>query len=650
MDLESARVLLGLGQQISLGEVERAFTSRREITAQRASTAPTEALRAKYQQALDELEHARQAVLAHLRPSAPNLSRTQMDDLPGAQPVYTQSGLSATASVANRIENGQVLASRYEIREQIGIGGMGAVYRAFDRNRNEEIAIKVLLPHLLSHQVARERFLVEAKVASSLSHPNIVNVFDVQRDGRNDFLTMELLHGQTLRQLMLARRAARRPFSVDEAVEVATAIGSALTQAHKQTVHRDVKPENVWVEDDGNYKLMDFGIARLMSTSQLSQTSTALGTAYYMAPEQLRAAKTVDGRADQYALAVMMYELISGEIPAGRIKPLHLVRKDVPRGLSQAIDRALEPQPEARFATMGDFVKAMSARGRVFSGGVGRTLAIAAALLLLAGGTAMFWPQIKALMPDRAGAQLLRGQSIQAQGVIETLLKRLDASERDLDSQVRDAKSAVDRYDSMARMARSEEEKRDLAARLRDAQAQLALAGEVRDASATWVFRSDSLARVRGQLSLGGVALRDGDFQGAADNLLAAQKTVEQLLEVPEQARAAITARGAYEKVLSNLSALGKQEKKEVSAYLTAASSTSKLADDAFKEGRFRDASEAYVRAASETGKSLDTMVDELVAAYRAFAEKAMGSGRLEEASAAVSRAKALLQMKQTKP
>jgi serine/threonine protein kinase len=163
-----------------------------------------------------------------------NLSATQFGDLPGAAPVYTQTdfGHAASALVPNLLKVGSVLANRYEIRERIGAGGMGAVYRAFDRTRSEELAIKVLLPHLLSNPQARERFLTEAKLASKLSHPNIVNVFDVQRDGEHDFLTMELLKGTTLRDLMNARRQARRPFEIDEAIQIGATIGDALNHAH----------------------------------------------------------------------------------------------------------------------------------------------------------------------------------------------------------------------------------------------------------------------------------------------------------------------------------------------------------------------------------------------------------------------------------
>jgi len=644
MDLEQARALLGLGDSLSQDEVGRAFTARIKATEERMAAAPTDNLRAKYKQAVADLEQAFQTVQAHLRPAAPHLSRTQLGDLPSAQPVYTQSGIpgAGAAAARNLLQPGKLVANRYEIRQRIGEGGMGEVYRAHDRNRNEEIAIKVLLPHLLAHPTARERFLAEAKVASSLSHPNIVNVFDVQREGDNDFITMELLQGQTLRDLMKARKAARQPFSASEVQEIGKAIGTALGYAHKYTVHRDVKPENVWVEEDGSYKLMDFGIARLMSTSQLTATTTAMGTAYYMAPEQLRSAKTVDGRADQYALAVMLYELVSGEVPAGRIKPLHQINRKFPRGASQAIDRALDPQPEDRYADMGAFVKALHARGGAGGDGALKALAGVMAVAALAFGGVMFWPQIKALMPDREAAQLLRGQAIQSQGIIETLLKRVENAERDLDAETRDAKSAVDRAESAVQMQRDERQKAELQAKLHEAQKAYALALEVRDTAAKWVFQSDTLAKVRGQLAVGAAALRDGQVEQAASDLQAAQKTIEDLLQQPNAIRDTVLARGAHDEMLARIETLARDEKKNASTYLGASDSILTEAQQAASEGRFRDAARLYGRAAGETGKALNSMIDELVAAYGVFAQKAMNAKRLQEASTALARAKSL--------
>lgn len=648
MDADTARGLLGLASDLSVDAIHSAHAERRKAIEERLSTTPTEALRKKYEQSLAELDSAHAALLAAAQPRTPNLSHTQFQDLPSAKPAYTEHGLSgsAGASSLNRLRPGLLLAQRYELRQQIGVGGMGAVYSAFDRNRNEEIAVKVLLPHLLSHPLARERFLAEAKIASSLSHPHIVNVFDVQKDGEYDFLTMELLHGQNLRQLMNARKAARQPFSPGEAFEIAKAIGSALDYAHRFTVHRDVKPENIWVDEEGVHKLMDFGIARLMSNSQLTATSTAMGTAYYMAPEQLKAAKSVDGRADQYSLGVMLYELLSGDVPAGRVKSLRHVRKDIPAGLSAAVDRALEPDPTARFPSMAEFVKALQVRALPFNN---RQLAYGGGILGSVALAALLWSVGPSLIPDRKSGQELRSQAIQSQSVIETLIKRIEVAERDLDTTVRDAKSAVDRFDSMLRMARSDAERRDLDQRLDAAKAEFELVSEINSLSTTWAFRSDDLAKARGQLALGSTALRDGDFEQAATELSAAQAKLEHLLDVPEAARAAIAARADAARALKSFEDFAKREDRDLTL-LAAAQAQQAAAQTAMTEGRFRDAVAAYGSTRTESGKAKNALIDSLVKQYGDVARRAMEAQRLDVARVAVQRAKDLSAMKTDAP
>ena len=155
---------------------------------------------------------------------------------------------------------------------------MGVVYTAFDRNRDKDIAIKVLLPQMLSSPKARERFLREARLASEMSHPNIATVFDVQQDGVYCFLTMELLRGQSLRTYLKNLRGLRREMEVDEALRIADQICQALAYAHERTVHRDIKPENIWLTEDGKTKLMDFGIAMLTSSTQGMETMLVAGT------------------------------------------------------------------------------------------------------------------------------------------------------------------------------------------------------------------------------------------------------------------------------------------------------------------------------------------------------------------------------------
>lgn len=279
------------------------------------------------------------------------------------------------------LRSGTVLSGRYEIRDRIGIGGMGAVFKAFDQDRREEVAVKVPLPGLLHRTAAQQRFHSEARLSSALSHPSIVNVFDVQREGKTYFLTMELLQGKNLREAMLVRGRKKQLYSVAEVASIVGRVCEALHYAHQTTVHRDVKPENVFLCEDGAVKLMDFGIARAVAASDLTKTGSSMGTAYYMAPEQLRDSKDVDHRADQYSVGVMLYELLAGFVPAGRHEPLNRLRKDVSKRLSDVVDKALSPRPEARFDSTEGLRQALhlSASGKGGVPGGWRPWAIGAA-------------------------------------------------------------------------------------------------------------------------------------------------------------------------------------------------------------------------------------------------------------------------------
>lgn len=208
---------------------------------------------------------------------------------------------------------GTRVADRYEIEAQIGIGGMGIVYRAHDTRLMRRVALKVIAPHLVQQEAARSQFLREAQALAGLMHPNIVTVFDLSEDDSTQtvFIVMELLHGRSLRHCMVEAKCPL--FS-----HVALPLCRALEAAHARSVlHRDIKPENVFVCDDGTIKLMDFGLARLLSANTHSQASLLAGTLAYMAPEQLKGAKA-DFRADLYSLGILFYEYLSGSTPFDR--------------------------------------------------------------------------------------------------------------------------------------------------------------------------------------------------------------------------------------------------------------------------------------------------------------------------------------------
>lgn len=253
---------------------------------------------------------------------------------------------------------GTRVADRYDIEEQIGIGGMGIVYRALDTRLMRRVALKVIAPHLMQQETARTQFLREAQALAGLMHPNIVTVFDLCDDERTQtvFIVMELLRGHSLRHAMTG--PARPLFS-----QLALSLCRALEAAHGQGfLHRDIKPENVFVCEDGTIKLMDFGLARLLTANSRSQASLLAGTLAYMAPEQLKGEK-VDFRADLYSLGILLYEFLSGVTPfqgdnPGAIllkhlteaaPPLHTHVPEIAPELEAVIQRLLEKDPNARF-------------------------------------------------------------------------------------------------------------------------------------------------------------------------------------------------------------------------------------------------------------------------------------------------------------
>ena len=210
---------------------------------------------------------------------------------------------------------GSTIAGRYEVEEQIGIGGMGIVYRAHDATLRREVALKIIAPHLMQQTAARERFQKEAQALAGLTHPNIVSVYDFVEDEKtqNAVLVMELLRGASLRQRMAD---TTRPAFSDVAVQTC----KALEAAHSQGIlHRDIKPENIFVCRDGTLKLMDFGLARLVGSNS-TQTGAIAGTISYMAPEQLRGEK-LDVRSDLYSLGILLYEYLTGVTPFASDNP-----------------------------------------------------------------------------------------------------------------------------------------------------------------------------------------------------------------------------------------------------------------------------------------------------------------------------------------
>ena len=199
----------------------------------------------------------------------------------------------------------------YEIRAELGHGGMGVVYTAHDPRLKRTVAIKLLPPELTRDETAKRRFLQEAQAASALDHPNICTIHDVgETAGGELYLVMAHYEGETLKT-----RIDRGPLALDDAVDIATQVGQGLAEAHGAgIVHRDIKPANLLITKGGVVKILDFGLAKLAGVEGVTQTGTAVGTVAYMSPEQTMG-QDVDHRTDIWSLGVVLYEMLAGKPP-----------------------------------------------------------------------------------------------------------------------------------------------------------------------------------------------------------------------------------------------------------------------------------------------------------------------------------------------
>jgi eukaryotic-like serine/threonine-protein kinase len=261
---------------------------------------------------------------------------------------------------------GEVLADRYELEELVGTGGMSSVFRAHDLLLDRKVALKVLHEQYTEDDEYVARFKHEARSVATLSHPNIVTVIDRGEHENRQFIVFEYVDGDNLKQLI----QRRGPAPVTTALELGMQIARGLSFAHQQgLVHRDVKPQNVLLNGDGQAKVTDFGIARSLDVKHgMTQTGTVLGTSDYIAPEQAQGQR-VDEHTDVYSLGVVLYELLTNEVPfpgenfvAVAMRhinepppPIRDKRPDVPPRVEAAIQRAMAKNPDDRFQTMADF-------------------------------------------------------------------------------------------------------------------------------------------------------------------------------------------------------------------------------------------------------------------------------------------------------
>ena len=261
---------------------------------------------------------------------------------------------------------GELIAGRYELEEIVGSGGMATVYRAHDRLLERPVALKILHEQYSQDPDALERFGREARAVAQLAHPNIVTVIDRGEDGGRPYIVFEYVAGENLKQLV----AREGPLPIATVIELGIQVARALEAAHDRgVVHRDVKPQNVLLADEGRAKVTDFGIARSLDVKHgVTQTGTVLGTSDYIAPEQAQG-QPDDEHTDVDSLGIVLYELLTGEVPfrgdnfvAVAMQHINDVpprvserRPDVPPRVEAAVARALAKRPEDRFPTMAAF-------------------------------------------------------------------------------------------------------------------------------------------------------------------------------------------------------------------------------------------------------------------------------------------------------
>ena len=262
---------------------------------------------------------------------------------------------------------GKLLGSRYEIIEEIGSGGMATVYRARDLVLKRYVAVKVLREEFTTDNEFIKRFNTEAESAASLTHPNIVSVYDVGKEGNLYYIVMELIKGKTLKEIIVEDGRMGWKWSV----KIARQIASALEKAHKNNIiHRDIKPHNIIITEEGVAKVTDFGIAKAVSNSTITAFGTTIGSVHYFSPEHAKGGNT-DAKSDLYSLGVVIYEMVTGRVPfdadtAVSVALKHMQEKPVepialnpaiPQSLNNLILKAMEKDPSLRYATATEMIE-----------------------------------------------------------------------------------------------------------------------------------------------------------------------------------------------------------------------------------------------------------------------------------------------------
>lgn len=264
------------------------------------------------------------------------------------------------------LELGTMLSGRYEVLKRVGSGGMADVYMAKDHKLNRNVAVKVLKSEYVEDEKFLKKFETEAQAVARLSHPNIVNIYDVGMEDGINYIVMELAEGITLKEYIRKKGY----LSPKETVEISTQIASAISHAHKNhIIHRDIKPQNILVSDTGIIKVTDFGIAKATSSNTVTSTTTAMGSVHYISPEQAKG-RFCDEKSDIYSLGITMYEMVTGHVPfdhengvtialmhlQNEITPPSQIRDGIPDSLEKIILKCTMKKPEERYQTADDLI------------------------------------------------------------------------------------------------------------------------------------------------------------------------------------------------------------------------------------------------------------------------------------------------------
>jgi serine/threonine-protein kinase len=274
------------------------------------------------------------------------------------------------------VKGADSLAGRYQLKQKIGEGGMGTVFIAHDSELQREVAVKMLAPNLINDAEVVERFEREARLTAGLDHPNIIPVYDVGRHEARPFIVMKLLQGDTLAGVLRQKGG----FTSDETLRLMKQLAAGLDYIHeKGFIHRDIKAGNIFLSAEGHATILDFGILRSRKASaSLTRTGMVMGTPHYMAPEQAMGLRDVDHRVDLYALAVVLFECLTGTLPFEADSELRLIQMQahspppeildrapwIPKPVADVVKKALSKKPDDRYSSGAELVKALEAAYR----------------------------------------------------------------------------------------------------------------------------------------------------------------------------------------------------------------------------------------------------------------------------------------------